>query len=270
MPRLLLLLLCSLLPFTGHAADTKSSDNSPRISIIIDDMGNRLHEGGAAIALPGNLTYAVLPYTTYSKRLATAAHDAGKEVMLHQPMEAMSGNHLLGEGGITLDMTQKDIERTLRRNLASVPYSVGINNHMGSLMTRHPGNMGWLMSVLKRRGDLYFVDSKTTADSIAAQIAKEYAIPSAARNVFLDNDANPESIKKQFKRLIRHAKLTGSAVGIGHPYPETIAALKEMLPKLKEEGVKLIPVSKMIQFREIWSPIIWQASLSHSRPDSKN
>jgi polysaccharide deacetylase 2 family uncharacterized protein YibQ len=270
MARLLLLLAIGLLPLSGHADERQDVDNSPRISIIIDDMGNRLREGGDAIALPGKLTYAILPHTAYSKRLATAAHEAGKEVILHQPMEALTGNHLLGEGGITIDMTQRDIERTLRRNLASVPYSVGINNHMGSLMTLHPGNMAWLMSVLKRRGDLYFVDSKTTADSIAAQVAEEYAIPNAERNIFLDHEINPQAIREQFARLIRQAKLTGSAIGIGHPYPETIAMLKEMLPELQSEGVKLIPVSEMIQFREIWSPIVWQASLSPSRPDSKN
>jgi len=270
MPRLLLLLLVALLPLSGFSADGEDSENTPRISIIIDDMGNRLHEGRAAIALPGALTYSVLPHTTYSKRLATAAHNADKEVMLHQPMEAMTGNHFLGEGGITLDMTQKDIERALRRNLASVPYSVGINNHMGSLMTRHPGNMAWLMAVLKRRGDLYFIDSKTTSESIAAQIAEEHQVPNSKRNIFLDHDIDSEAIKEQFARLIRQAKLTGSAIGIGHPHPETIAVLQELLPDLEQQNIKLIPVSEMIQYREVWSPIVWQASLSPSHLDSKN
>lgn len=267
--RLLPLLIVGLLPGLAFSADAQSG-NSPRISIIIDDMGNRLREGRAAIELPGKLTYAVLPHTTFSKQLATAAHNAGKEVMLHQPMEAITGNHLLGEGGITIDMTQRDIERTLRRNLASVPYTVGINNHMGSLMTRHPGNMAWLMRVLKRRGDLYFIDSKTTADSIAARVAKEHEVPSSKRNVFLDHDIEYTAIKEQFLRLIRKAKLTGSAIGIGHPHPETIAVLQELLPELEQHNVKLIPVSEMIQYRKVWSPIVWQASLSPSRPDLKN
>ncbi|MCW8826183.1 MAG: divergent polysaccharide deacetylase family protein [Gammaproteobacteria bacterium] len=266
----LLLLLTALLPLAGHGADYEHNDNAPRISIIIDDMGNRLHEGAEAINLPGKLTFAILPHTTYSKRLATEAHEAGKEVMLHQPMEAMTGNHLLGEGGITLDMTQRDIERTLRRNLISVPHSVGLNNHMGSLMTRHPGNMAWLMAVIKRRGDLYFVDSKTTADSIAARVAEEHEIPNVARNIFLDHDIDRAAIKGQFERLIRQAKLTGSAIGIGHPHPETIATLQELLPELESEGVELISVSEMIKFRKVWSPVVWQASLSPSHPDSKN
>jgi len=257
------------LPLSGYGAD-EESDTTPRISIIIDDMGNRLHEGSAAIALPGELTFAVLPHTTYSRRLATAAHDAGKEVMLHQPMEAITDNHLLGEGGITLDMTKRDIERTLRRNLASVPFTVGINNHMGSLMTRHPGNMAWLMAVLKRRGDLYFVDSKTTAESIAAQVARENEVPNSKRNVFLDHSIDTNAIKEQFARLIRLAKLTGSAIGIGHPHPETIAVLEELLPDLERQGIRLIPVSEMIQYREVWSPVVWQASLSPSHPVSKN
>lgn len=270
MPRLLLLLLITLLPLSGYGANEEGHDNLPRISIIIDDMGNRLREGREAIALPGKLTYAILPHTTFSKRLATAAHDANKEVMLHQPMEAMSDNHLLGEGGITLDMTQSDIERTLRRNLASVPHSVGINNHMGSLMTRHPGNMAWLMDVLKRRGNLYFIDSKTTPESIADRVAAEHQVPHSTRNVFLDHDTHPEAIKGQFARLIQQAKLTGSAIGIGHPHPETIAVLQELLPGLEQQEVKLVPVSEMIQYREIWSPVVWQASLSPSRPDLKN
>lgn len=274
MRSVLLLLAIALAPLSGYSADGYSadegSDTTPRISIIIDDMGNRLREGSAAIALPGELTFAVLPHTTYSKRLATAAHNAGKEVMLHQPMEAITGNHLLGEGGITLDMTQRDIERTLRRNLASVPFSVGINNHMGSLMTRHPGNMAWLMAVLKRRGDLYFIDSKTTAESIATQVAREHAVPNSKRNVFLDHSIDTDAIKKQFARLIRQAKLTGSAIGIGHPHPETIAVLEELLPELEQQGIKLIPVSEMIQYREVWSPVVWQASLSPSHPVSKN
>ena len=272
---ILLLLIITLSPLSGYSADGDDIDQdsdaaTPRISIIIDDMGNRLREGSAAIALPGELTFAVLPHTTFSKRLATAAHNAGKEVMLHQPMEAITGNHLLGEGGITLDMTQRDIERTLRRNLASVPFTVGINNHMGSLMTRHPGNMAWLMAVLKRRGNLYFIDSKTTADSIAGQVAQEYKVPSSKRNVFLDHNIDPDAIKQQFSYLISQAKLTGSAIGIGHPHPETIAALKELLPDLEQQGVKLIPISEMIQYRAVWSPVVWQASLSPSRPDSKN
>jgi len=268
---ILLLLFITLSPVSGYSAEAQDSDTTtPRISIIIDDVGNRLREGRAAIALPGELTFAVLPHTTFSKRLATAAHHAGKEVMLHQPMEAITGNHLLGEGGITLDMTQRDIERTLRRNLASVPFTVGINNHMGSLMTRHPGNMAWLMAVLKRRGNLYFIDSKTTAESIAAQVAEEYEVPSSQRNVFLDHDINSDAIKRQFSRLTRQAKLTGSAIGIGHPHPETIAALKELLPDLEQQGIKLIPISEMIQYREVWSPVVWQASLSPSRLDSKN
>ncbi|NOR52316.1 MAG: divergent polysaccharide deacetylase family protein [Gammaproteobacteria bacterium] len=270
MPSLLLLLFIGLLPVSGFCADEEDSNSSPRISIIIDDMGNRLRDGSKAIALPGKLTYAFLPHTPFSKRLAAVAHDEGKEVMLHQPMEAITGNHLLGEGGITLDMTQKAIEQTLRRNLASVPYSVGINNHMGSLMTRHPGNMAWLMKILKRRGGLYFVDSQTTSKSIARQIAKEHEVPSARRNIFLDHTVDPDVIKEQFTRLIQQAKLVGSAIGIGHPHPETIAVLKEMLPELEQHNIKLIPVSEMIQYQKVWSPIVWQASLSPSRPDSKN
>jgi polysaccharide deacetylase 2 family uncharacterized protein YibQ len=127
-----------------------------------------------------------------------------------------------------------------------VPYIRGVNNHMGSLLTRHPGHMAWLMDELSHRGGLFFVDSKTTGKSIAGQIAVEYKIPSLSRDFFLDPDHEKDTLRTQFDRFIRKVNQRGYALAIAHPYPETIKFLKTHLAELKQHGIKLIPVSKLI------------------------
>jgi polysaccharide deacetylase 2 family uncharacterized protein YibQ len=230
------------------------------VAIVIDDMGDRLSEGLRAIDLPGNITYSILPQTTFSTRFAKLAHSRGKEVMLHQPMQALSGQPM-GSGGLSLHMTRKGIRRALRNNLLSVPHARGVNNHMGSLLTRHPGQMAWLMAELKQHG-LYFLDSKTTSRSVAQKVALEQELPNLRRNIFLDHDRNERTIRQQFARFVAQARAVGSSVAIGHPYPETIKVLKELLPTLEEEGVELLPASALIAERKKRRDRLWQASLS--------
>jgi hypothetical protein len=167
----------------------------------------------------------------------------------------------MGAGGISTSMSPEEIYDTLDENFSTVPYSSGINNHMGSMLTTDPDQMYALMSALKQRGDYYFVDSITTRDSVALHVADNQHVPNTRRNIFLDNERNFYDISLQFERLINQAKKVGSSIAIGHPYPETIAALKQLLPKLTKHGVKLIAVSEMIQQRRMRerSPI-WQAS----------
>jgi len=239
----------------------------PVISIIIDDMGHQLKVGNKALELQGAVTYAFLPHTPYAREMAEQAHAVGKEVMLHLPMDARDGQPL-GPGGLSLHMTEQRFQDTLASSLASVPHVAGINNHMGSLLTRHPGAMGWLMQGLQQRSDLFFVDSRTTSLTVAQKLAREHQIPSAGRDVFLDNIREPEYIREQFQQLIRRAKIRGKAIGIGHPYPETIATLREELEKLDESGVKLVFTSEIIATERRNIP--WQASLSPSPKAVKN
>lgn len=241
------------------------------VSIIIDDLGDKLWEGENSIALPGALTYSILPRTTYSQDLAIRARRSDKEVMLHQPMEAIGGNPL-GPGGITHDMDAEDVATTLRHNLQSVPYARGVNNHMGSLLTQQPNNMGWFMDALQQATDqpLYFIDSRTTTSSVAASIAYTHAIPSAQRNIFLDHYQDPVKIGQQFQQLIQQAQVYGSAIAIGHTYPVTTATLAILLPQLEREGITLVPVSELIQLRNQRSPTVWQASLSPLQPELKS
>jgi polysaccharide deacetylase 2 family uncharacterized protein YibQ len=246
-------------PNEGTTWGKKRVFQQPSISIIIDDIGNLRNRDRRAIELPGAITYAFLPHTPHARELATLAHNLDKEVMLHLPMESMNHNKL-GPGGLTLKMNRRQLADQLAADLQSVPYVAGINNHMGSLLTQHPGHMTWLMQELDKR-DLYFVDSYTTLDSVVQQVANEHWIPNLRRDVFLDSDRDPAKIRMHFHRLLKKADENGIAVGIGHPYPETIAVLEEELPKLGDAEIQLLPVSKLLN-RHLQRFQTWRAFLS--------
>lgn len=218
----------------------------PRIALIIDDLGNVLTNGNRAVALDGPVACAILPLTPHAARLASRAHAAGKEVMLHLPLQSIEEATAMSVGTIQIDTTRSQLARILAINLASVPYVVGINNHQGSLLTRHPGHMTWLMDEMRRRGDLFFVDSYTTEASIALRVARERGVPSIRRDVFLDNTPTREAIASEFRRLKQRALTHGVAVGIGHPYTATLEFLERAIPLLRAEGFELVPVSRAI------------------------
>jgi polysaccharide deacetylase 2 family uncharacterized protein YibQ len=228
-----------------HSLMAAPGVGAPLISIIIDDMGNRLKDGRHALALPGPVTYSFLPHTPFARRLANQAHDLNKEVMLHLPMDAHRGNRL-GPGGLTRHMTEGKLKETLISSLESVPHVVGLNNHMGSLLTRHPGAMNWLMQGMHEYGGLYFIDSRTSSVTVAEKAALENGLQAASRDIFLDHERDPAAIRAQFQRLIAIAQRRGKAIGIGHPYPETMAVLMQELARLGEYGVELVPVSQFI------------------------
>ncbi len=214
-------------------------------SIIIDDVGNNLKNGQDIIKLPVALTIAILPKTSYAKELARLAAKNNKEVMLHLPMQSVE-HHKHSPGTLDLHMTKREFKQQLRLNLNSVPYVRGINNHMGSLLTRHPGHMRWLMDELSHRGGLYFIDSRTTSKSVAEKIAVEYKIPNLSRDFFLDPDNKESTLRLQFDRFIKKINQRGYAIAIAHPYPKTIKFLQNHLKELNEQGITLLPVSKLI------------------------
>jgi hypothetical protein len=263
------LILCILCLLTAHAdasADEPGASKPARarIALIIDDLGNQQKMGERALALPGALTYSFLPRTPFAWQLASKAHELHKEVMLHQPMESDNGNPL-GVGALTLSMSRKQFARTLQRNLASIPYVAGVNNHMGSLLTRDPTAMRWLMSELRLDG-LYFVDSRTTDATVAERIANSNLISASRRHVFLDNTQEAAEIKSQLRALIRKARTQGGAIGIAHPYPQTLAVLREELPKLEAQGIDLVPVSELVNTGRP----LWHAYSSPSPKDAKS
>lgn len=238
-----LLLIALLLP--GLAAGAPASQR-PAISILIDDIGDRLGPGRQAVELPGPVALAFLPHTPHAAALAQLAHEYRKEVLLHLPMQAVEAGPL-GPGAMTLDMDRAQFLRTLAANLASVPHLVGVNNHMGSLLTQHPGHMTWLMQALKRRGDLFFLDSRTSAATVAEQMALENGLPALRRHVFLDHDRSRAAVEREFERLLALARRQGHAIAIGHPYPSTLAVLQARLQQLEAAGIELIPMTEMIR-----------------------
>ncbi len=243
------------------ATETKTGSDIPAIAIIIDDLGNRYDRDKRAVLLPGQVSYAFLPHTPHSKALANLAHTLNKDVLLHLPMQSTEAEPL-GPGALTLEMSARELLQTFLTSLASVPHAIGINNHMGSLLTQHPGHMQWLMQAIAERGDLFFIDSFTAAKSIAHKIANENRIPNMKRDVFLDSVRNPAAIRQQFYRLLGIAQKNGVALAIGHPYPETLSALETLLPTLPKHGIRLVPVSQLIK-SDIQRIQTWRASLSH-------
>jgi len=222
-----------------------AAEPAPRVAIIVDDLGYQLAAGERALRLPGPVSYAVLPQTPRGPALARLAASRGRDVLLHLPLQPV-GEHGNDEpGGISLDMSRLQFRGVFERDLASVPQAIGINNHRGSLLTRHPGHMSWLMQELGPRG-LIFVDSYTTHHSVALQIARENGIPATRRDVFLDANPTPAAIAAEFRRLKRLARARGSAIAIAHPYPVTLQFLESELPSLADEGYRLVGIGELL------------------------
>src|SRR5690348_101993 len=184
---------------SGTAADEVPPPHPALIAIVIDDLGNSREEGKRVVALPGPVACSILPHTIDGPEIADWAHTAGKEVLLHLPLESV-GEKPLGSGGITLDMTESEIRATVADDIASIPHLAGMNNHEGSLITQHPGDMAWIMQVLHSAGPFFYIDSYTSVDSVAYQIAREQGVPTARRNVFLDDVNTEAAVREQWDR----------------------------------------------------------------------
>ena len=246
-PRLLLVIAIAMISISPGAS---VAQGTPRIAIIIDDLGYQFEAGMRALNLPGPISYAVLPVTPSGTSLAYAAHAKGKEVLLHLPLESVDRENQEEPGAITLDMSRDAFHEAFGVALASVPHAIGVSNHRGSLLTRHPGHMTWLMEEIAARDGMFFIDSFTTKESVALQIASESGIAATRRHVFLDNDRSPQALRKQFDRLTALARQKGIAVAIGHPYPETMEFLERELRELDNSTIMLIPVSEAVNFVE--------------------
>ena len=222
---------------------TKPTHAQPaRIAIVIDDIGYR-YTDKHVLSLPGAITYSILPHTPYGKKIAIKANANNKDVMLHIPMEAENGKKL-GPGALTSSMNREEITASLNASLAEVPFAIGINNHMGSHLTQLNDPMTWTMNFLKQH-HLLFLDSKTSPYSKAGSIAKLVGVPVKNRHVFLDNQLTDSYITKQFQQLMNHAKSQNVAIAIAHPHPETIKALKRLIPTLAKNNIELVPLSAL-------------------------
>lgn len=236
--RYLLSLLFCLLAGAAHAAPAKAY-----MSIIIDDLGQSSERDSRTLALPGPVILAIMPDTPHATDFARQAHRAGRTVILHMPMDPATGPYAW-HPEIALD----ELARRLDAALAKVPYAAGVNNHMGSRMTAQRQPMAWLMAELQRR-HLVFVDSRTSAATVAAAEAQQIGLAQLSRDVFLDDVRTTEAITAQLQLGIAQARSQGSAVLIGHPYPQTLEVLAREIPRLRAQGVELIGLEQMIAQR---------------------
>lgn len=232
-------------PYLNTESIIKAQSQPARLAIIIDDLGNSLRSGLDAIALPAAITFAVMPHRKHSKTLAERAGRLGKDVILHAPMSTMNGRKL-GAGALSEDLGEQVFKDKLRFSIASIPFITGVNNHMGSRLTTQPQAMKWVMEVLAQE-QLFFVDSRTHAKSVAYKTALKMGLPSANRDIFLDHEINIDHIHVQFKKALAIAKRYGSAIAIGHPHKPTLKYLNHVLPQLEGSNVAVHSISDLLK-----------------------
>lgn len=220
-----------------HAMEvTKRVESAGKLVLIIDDFGYRDDEvSNGFLNLDIPFTCAIIPGHTQSRRFARLAVEAGKEVIVHMPMESTLPTSGEEEYILSTKMISQEIEARVRKALKHLPEAAGMNNHQGSKATADRRVMGVLGNVLKETGK-YFIDSRTTGATVAENIMRSLGVKTRRRNVFLDNDADPELIRQQLEELVRTARKYGVAVGIGHAKPNTLAVLEAEIPRLLTLG----------------------------------
>jgi len=218
------------------------------VALIVDDMGNNLETLDEIISLKEPLTVSVLPYSPYAQETARTASENNLEVLLHLPLESLNNHESMTgtDGLITAAMSPDEIVQSFETSLARVPFADGVNNHMGSKFTADESLMRTLLAPLKDKG-LLFVDSRTTAQTVAYDEALKMGIPAVKRDVFLDADADRSRIKGRLIELFKVAQKKGRAVGICHPYPETLQVLKSNFRLFENYGLEVVPVSMLVR-----------------------
>ncbi len=228
-----------------HAIAFDLDQENALLAIVIDDMGMVQAAEARLGKLPKPLTLAYLPYAPGVDQLAKRAHKLGHELMVHMPMEPKNKAADPGPEALLEDIDQQEFDRRLAHNLTRFDHFVGINNHMGSLLTEDPSRMVRVMASLKRGGFL-FLDSYTSPNTVGPSAARAGGVPWLRRNVFIDNDRDPDLIRVQLEKAVRAALRNGRAIAIGHPYPETLDVLVDWAPSLKARGVRLAPISALM------------------------
>ena len=242
----------------------------PVLSLVIDDLGYSFEQAKKVLELPGEHTYAIIPQTTYSRKIAQYAGQLGREVILHMPMQ--SATDLVIESSALHDgMDENEITNRVTDLLSDMPNIRGINNHMGSRLTEMGYIMRPVMETIKQsKQPLYFLDSRTTPLSKAYQAALRAGLPSTKRDVFLDHEPdNPASMEFQWQRWLSKAKDKGHAIAIAHPYQNTIDFLDDKLRSASAD-YRFTTVSELLAEQPINEAPVWPRYLSHLQQDSRN
>jgi len=222
-----------------------------KVALVVDDMGNSLEALDELLGLGEPVTVSVLPYSPHSRETAEIAHRKGLEVLLHLPLESLNNHDSEAgiEGLIHSGMSEAEVRKTMADDLDRVPYIKGVNNHMGSKVTADEALMRIILEPLKEKG-LFFLDSRTSGKSVAYAVARNMGIPAESRQVFLDADGNNGLIKERLLELFRLAQKEGRAIGICHPFRETLQTLKENFHLLKDYGLEAVLASELATPRD--------------------
>ncbi|MBT8341710.1 MAG: divergent polysaccharide deacetylase family protein [Desulfatitalea sp.] len=221
-------------------------DQRPVAAIVIDDVGYDRRIAKRFMALDVPLTFAILPYSPHGRRIIKQAGGKKIEIMLHLPMEPNEyPNVQPGPGALLTAMSPDELINQLRADIDQVPGLMGVNNHMGSRISASPEQMRQIFSILKSKG-LFYIDSRTTAETKAEASARLLQLPFAERDIFIDHFDDADFIRDQLRALIRRARRQGYAVGIAHPHTTTYEVLRDFLPQL-QQALSLVPASMVIE-----------------------
>jgi polysaccharide deacetylase 2 family uncharacterized protein YibQ len=219
----------------------------PKIALVIDDLGEDRRIAREFLEWNFPLTFSILPFTPYAKIIAREAHLKGKEVIVHVPMEPHGYPKVKpGEGALLEGMNEESLRQQLVKVIKAVPYIKGASNHMGSRLMEDPEKVKVILSELKQRR-LFFLDSRTTPQTVGMNVAQGLGLKGMERTLFIDHFLDEEDIKQRIEKLISLSVSNGKAIGIGHPHPATLRSLKEMIPKMKEKGIELVPLSAVME-----------------------
>ncbi|HUN53655.1 MAG TPA: divergent polysaccharide deacetylase family protein [Smithella sp.] len=231
----------------GAKAKTLPVKSSPsrEVAIIIDDMGCSLSAAKELRDINADLTFAILPFQAHTREAAEMFHKANRETLLHLPMEPVSyPREKPGEGALFTDMNDEELVLQLKKNIADVPYISGVNNHMGSKFMTDEKKLILIFNELKKK-KLFFVDSRTSNDTKAYAAAKKTGLQIAERKIFIDNNRDYNKVYANLINITKDHDVSPRII-IGHPYPETIRALKEATKVFQEKGVSIVPVSEIV------------------------
>lgn len=233
----------------SEQSERVSGEKRGELAILIDDFGYCGEGTEEMLALPIPFTAAVMPFSKCSEADAEAVRQAGKEILIHMPMESLTGKkEWVGDKGVFRDMTEREIQDRVKEAFAILPDAAGMNNHMGSAIMEDERSLSAVMEVLQEKNVL-FVDSVTTAKSLGRKIAGEKGIPFQARDVFLDSTDSVEVVKANLRKAAEVALEKGYALAIGHVGPEggkiTAEAIRALAPELEAAGITFVTVSDL-------------------------
>jgi len=214
------------------------------VALVIDDLGRSLEELDDLHRLGVPITYAVLPFESQTPEVVATLRRRHDEILCHLPMEPKSGGNP-GPGALREGMSPEQLRQSTLAAIAAVPGAVGVNNHMGSALSADPGSMSTILGVLAERG-LFFLDSRTSAQSVGYRVATALGIPAAERQIFLDDDPRPAAVAAEFQHLLDLARTRGAAIAIGHPHSATLATLATEVPRAQALGYRFVQVSALL------------------------